>query len=158
MTARSVLEKCVFLTSAVCTDHLLWSIMQVWRYIMLLVIATPQISLYCFYLMLLLFTFVLFTFPLLFPTVLLISLFPSLLFLPLPLPLFSSTASCLHTPSSQALCIVLSSPLAFLHNVFLPNSPVTMYICCTHFPYELVWHLFIFLLPQPLTLIISVCC
>lgn len=51
MTSRGFQEKCVFLISAVCTDTVLWSIMQVWRYIMLLVIATLQISLYCFYLM-----------------------------------------------------------------------------------------------------------
>lgn len=52
MTSRGFQEKCVFLISAVCTDTVLWSIMQVWHYIMLLVIATLQISLYCFYLML----------------------------------------------------------------------------------------------------------
>lgn len=39
------------LLSTVCSHTVLWSIMQVWWYIMLLVIATPLISFYCVCLM-----------------------------------------------------------------------------------------------------------
>ncbi len=62
---------------------------------------------------------------------------------------FSSIATYLHSlPSSWALNPLLSSPLAFLHNVFLLSSPVTTCICYIHFLHELARHLFISFLPS----------
>lgn len=150
----------------------LWSIMQVRRYIMLLVIATPSdfpstASTLCSFLS----TFVSSSFRLLlpllispsaplrdvalhfFPLLLLLFLFPSHLLLLLVLLFFllSSTATCLLSPPPplERSASSFHLPLAFLHNVFLLSSPVTTCICYTHFLHELAWHLLIFLLPHP---------
>lgn len=161
------------LLSTVCTHTVLWSIMHVWWYVMLLVIATLLISFYClrtiflplsscyfptrFYICLFFFTLLRLCFQLFLHWVSsILPVFASPLFL-----LFSSIATCLYPPpttttTSWALYLLLSSSLAFLHNVFLLSSPVRICICYVHFLHELAWHLLILPLSQPLTLIIAV--
>ena len=71
-----------------------------------------------------------------------------------PLPLVYSPPP---TPS-WALYLLLSSSLAFLHNVFLLSSPVRTCICYVPLLHERAWHLLIPKRPspRPLTLIVVV--
>ena len=151
------------------THTVLGSIMQIWWYIMLLVITTTTQNLSLWLKMI--FFFSVFVFHLLYPPVVILifllhyTIFPASpsSFPPPPPPplfihchLFTHFTSLPPSTSSWALYLLLSSPCAFLHNVFLLSSPVTTCVCHAHFLHELAWHLFISLLPQPLTLIIAV--